>query len=521
MILKNRALLAVSTAAVLALTACGGGGSTDTSANAGPTGEAVSGGTGRIIETTEPRSLDPSLISNTFASSPITGNALYGTLLIDNPETGELEFKMAEDLSSTDGGKTFTLKVRPGIQFSDGTPFDAQAVKTGWEHIKDPATRSPDIPQASLVESSEVVDPLTLEVTLTEPVPSFPSAVLQTTMNWIASPASLAGGQQSMDSNPIGAGPYTLESWSRQDVIKLKRNENYYDDTLPNLDALEIRAIADPDQRYNTVLSGGADLAMEGTWTNLANAKNAGLQAPVQALGGGITLVLNTTTGPFDDVRARKAVATALDLDGINQTEYQGTGVIPATLFDDSSPFYEDTPLAQHNQQEAQGLFDELAAEGKPLEFTVSVFPGNKTFGEAVQTQLSTYKNVKVNVQVIDQAEYGKIMATKDYDSITSAVMFGKDPEPRLSFAFNSESSGNNSGINDAQLDAALQEGRVATDEADRVAAYDTVQNRLAELYPVIFYTRPSPGVVANANVGGIQQYGLGSVLPETLWIQK
>ncbi|MBH0118380.1 ABC transporter substrate-binding protein, partial [Rhodococcus sp. CX] len=93
-----------------------------------------------------------------------------------------------------------------------------------------------------------------------------------------ASPAALQGGQQSIDANPIGAGPYTLESWSRQDVIKLTRNENYYDAPLPHLDKLEIRAIIDADQRYNTLTSGGADLSMEGNWTNLTKANDAGLQ---------------------------------------------------------------------------------------------------------------------------------------------------------------------------------------------------------------------------------------------------
>ncbi|MFF0817224.1 ABC transporter substrate-binding protein [Rhodococcus sp. NPDC003318] len=511
--------MAGAVATALLLSACGGANSTDTAAAGGPSGDPVSGGTGHIIEQAEPRSLDPALIANSWANSPVLGNALYGTLMTDKPNSSDIEYKLAEDFSTADGGKTFTLTLRNGVQFSDGTPFNAEAVKFGWDHIKDPATASADRTQAALVESSRVVDDRTLEVTLVEPVPNFANAILQTGMNWIASPASLQGGQQSIDSNPIGAGPYTLEQWSRQDVIKLTRNAKYYDAPRPYLDKLEIRAIGDADQRYNTLVSGGADLSLEGNWKNIEKANSAGLQNSVVPLGGGTSLVLNTTRAPFDDVRARKAFAIALDLEGINNAVYDGAAELPTTLFDESSPFYKDIPLAEQDRAEAQRLLDELAAEGKPLNFTMSLYPATKAVGEAIQTQLSTFKNITVNVRTVDVAQVGQIMGQKDYDTLVSTVAFA-DPEPRLWFSFHSASSGNTSGIKDAELDAALEKGRTSTDVAERTAAYETVQKRLVELNPVIFYTRAAPGVIANGNVGGIQQYGMGSVLPETLWIQ-
>ncbi|MBH0118393.1 ABC transporter substrate-binding protein, partial [Rhodococcus sp. CX] len=432
----------------------------------------------------------------------------------------EIDFKLAENLTTSDGGKTFTLTLRDGVEFSDGSPFNAEAVKYGWEHIKDPATASPDIPQASLVESSRVVDDRTLEVTLVNPVPNFANAIVETSMNWIASPAALQGGQQSIDANPVGAGPYTLEQWSRQDVIKLTRNENYYDAPLPYLDKLEIRAIGDADQRYNTLASGGADLALEGIWSNVAKARNAGLQNAVVPLGGGTDLALNTTKAPFDDVRARKAFAIALDLDGINNAAFEGTAELPWTLFDESSPSYKDIPLAEHDPAEAQRLLDELAAEGKPLEFTLSLYPSNRAVGEAIQTQLSTLNNITVNVKTIDLAQLGQIMAQRDFDVLVAGLMFN-EPEPRLWFGLHSTSKGNYSGISDAQLDEALDKGLAAQNPAEQVAAYEAVQQRLAELYPLIFYTRAAPAYIANNNVGGVVQYGMGSVLPETLWLQK
>ncbi|MBH0121610.1 ABC transporter substrate-binding protein [Rhodococcus sp. CX] len=512
-------LAATGVVAVLASSACSVGRTEGSFAVEGPTGDPVFGGTGRMIELAEPRSLDPAVLANSFANSPLLGNALYGTLIVDNIETGAIEYKMAEDFSSVDGGKTFTLVLRDGLRFSDGSSFTAASVQNAWEHVKDPAIASPDVPQARMIDSTEVVDDRTLRVNLVEPVPKFAYAIVQTSLNWIASPATLAADQAQKDSAPIGAGPYTLDSWSRQDVIRLVRNDNYYDAPRPYLDRLEIRAIPDADQRYTTLLTGAADLALEGTWQNVDKAMNTGLQSSVVQLGGGTALVLNNTKAPFDDPRARKALSSALDLDMLNTAVYEGTAKVPVHLFDETSPFHTDIPLAHRDRDEAQRLLDELADEGRPLEFTLSLYPNGRSLGEAVQTQLSVFDNVKVNVRTIDLAQAGRILGQKDYDVISSTVVFG-DPEPRLWFGFHSSSNGNRSGVNDSTLDEALDLGRTAQTDAERAAAYGIVQQRLAELNPVVFYTRAAPAVIAHEDVGGIEQYGMGSVLPEELWIQ-
>ncbi|GAA3137935.1 hypothetical protein GCM10020255_013620 [Rhodococcus baikonurensis] len=511
--------MAAAAASMLMLSACSSGNSTDSAIAGGPSGDPVSGGTGRIIQQWEPRTLDPAQMTNWWANAPLLGNALYGTLMTNDLDTGQINFKLAEGLTTADAGKTFTSPCVT-VSRSPTAPLQRRSGQVRLGARQGPGHGLPDIPQASLIESSRVVDDRTLEVTLVNPVPNFANAIVETSMNWIASPAALQGGQQSIDTNPIGAGPYTLEQWSRQDVIKLTRNDKFYDAPLPYLDKLEIRAISDADQRYNTLVSGGADLAVEGVWTNVDKAKNAGLQNAVVPLNGGTDLALNTTTAPFDDVRARKAFAIALDLDGINNSVFEGTAELPHTLFDESSPFYQDIPLVEQDRAEAQRLLDELAAEDKPLEFTISLYPTNKSLGDAIQTQLSTLNNITVHVKTIDLAQLGQLMAQKDYDALVAGLMFS-DPEPRLGFGLHSGSTGNYSGIADAQLDAALDKGLSSQDEAERAASYTVVQQRLAELYPLIFYTRAAPAVIANNNIGGVVQYGMGSVLAETLWLQK
>lgn len=515
---QSKILAAIGAATVLMVAACSEG---DTSeADEGPAGDPVSGGVGRIIQTNEPRSLDPATLGNSWASAALLGNALYGTLFVNDPETDELEFKIAESFESEDGGETFTLVIREGVEFSDGSPLTAEAVAYNWDRIKDPATGSPDIPQAVLIESTEVIDDQTLEVSLTEAVPNFAHAILTTSLNWVGEPESLEGTQEQIDSNPIGAGPYTLVNWARQDVIRLERNDSYWDDPKPYLDELEVRSIPDRDQRVNTVSSGGADVAVESSWQGLDRAESEGLQQQVVPLGGGSAMMLNNQREPFDDPRARRALAYAIEHDELNAAAYEGTARLATTLFEDDSPFYSDISLQEHDPELAQELFDELAAEGNPVSFAFSAFPGDaRIFGEALQAQLSAFDNVDMSIEPIDVAEAGVITAQGDFQAITSTATF-TDPEPRLWFAFHSTSQGNYSGVSDPELDEALDLGRQSEDEQERAAAYETVQEKLVEIMPVVFSIRTSVGIIANDDVGGVQPYGLGSLLPEELWLE-
>ena len=507
----------------LVLTACGGGGGGGDSGTgaAGPSGEPVVGGEGRIITLSEPRGLDPATLSNAYAATALLGNALYGTLMTAD-DAGEIQYSMAESFTTDDGGTTFELKLRPDLVFSDGTPLTAEAVKFNWDRLKDPALGSTGRTEAVMVASTEAVDDRTLRVTLVSPMPKFAHSVIGSNLNWVASPAALQQGAQSFDDNPIGAGPYLLESWKRQAEITLVRNPRYWDAPKPYLDRLVLRSVTDSSQRFNTVLTGGADVAIDSSWVNISKAREAGLVTHTMQLGGGLFAALNTRRPPFDDIRARRAVAAALDLDALNLAAYNGAAQPVDTLFSESSPFYSDTPLRRTDRELAQRLFDELAAEGKPVSFAFTTTPTteNRALAENVQTQLSTFDNVKVEVRVLEVAEFSQLRSTYDFDAVITTAFF-HDPEPRLSTVFAGDSASNLSGIDDPELNRALEIGRTSLSQEERRAAYQTVQERLAELVPAIFIIRVGPSAIAGRNVGGLKQYGIGSLLPEEIWIQK
>lgn len=229
---------------------------------------------------------------------------------------------------------------------------------------------------------------------------------------------------------------------------------------------------------------------------------------------------MNNRRAPFDDIRARKAVQLALDTDNLNLIVYNGEGIVPKTLFAEESPYYQDKPFPETNSEEAQKLFDELAADGTPLSFTFMSYPSSesKTLAEAVQAQLSAYDNVDVKVEIHDIANAQARTAARDFDmSITSAII--QDPDYGLWSAFHSTSPGNFMGVNDPELDEALDRGRESASHDERVEAYNAVENRLADLTVGVFYTKATPAIIYGKDVHGVELYTLGSPLVEEIWI--
>ncbi len=136
--------------------------------------------------------------------------AVYGALLYYDFETGEITPGMAESFTSDDG-KVWTLKLRPGLTFTDGTPFDAAAVAFNWDRILDPALLSPSRAAAQTI-TWNVVDETTLTVTSNEVNHQLPFQLTES-LAFVASPTAIAQKGADFANAPVGAGPFQLTSW--------------------------------------------------------------------------------------------------------------------------------------------------------------------------------------------------------------------------------------------------------------------------------------------------------------------
>src|SRR5262249_41729843 len=132
--------------------------------------------------------------------------AIYGRLLDDTGGSGDLGPSMALGLTTTDAVH-YTLKLRPGLQFTDGTPLDAQAVKFNIGRHQDKTLASPGLGVATSITAMTVADPITLQMTLNAPRAEFPR-IFNRQLGCMASPTAVAAKGDQFGSSPVGAGPF-------------------------------------------------------------------------------------------------------------------------------------------------------------------------------------------------------------------------------------------------------------------------------------------------------------------------
>lgn len=462
------------------------------------------------------RGLDPAQLFNLTPSGDASRMAaIFGQLLSIDAAGGTVSPGLAESISTADHGATWALRLRPGLRFSDGTEFDAEAVLYNYRRILDPGTRSP---LARLLDgvTFRKTDARTVFFTLKRPNNSF-DRVLATNLAYIGSPAAFESDPKGFANNPVGAGPFILEEWVRDDHMTLVRNPGYHAPGLPYLDRLTFLVVADPIQRVNLVAGDQAQAAVPGSDLSYRRrAAQSRLSVTEAPAGGGPMFVFNTRQGPFADVRARRAVATALDLADLAAVIDPGSAA-PVGLYGQHSPFTTRgaVPLVPHDREAAQALFDELAREGTPLSFTITTAQSGlfRRTAEYLQSRLGTFRNVTVTIDIVDNATMDqRVFRNRDYD-LTAQIVPVADPEPNLYNLLYTNGQTNYSGISEPALDAALDAARAAIDRQGRLDAYRTVETLVADLLPVLPFREQAAYTVHRPELIGLELSGDGTLL--------
>ena len=300
---------------------------------------------------------------------------------------GTVEPYLAESMEPNADLTEWTLKLRPDVQFHDGTPLDAQALKTVFDdYLKQPTSRV----AASLadVTSLDVVDDLTVVYRLAEPNAAFPDELV-TAAGWPFSPTAAAAAGDDAGANPVGTGPFRFVSWQRDSNLVVEKNADYWQEGLPHLDKITFRPIPDEDTRLSSLQSGDIDVMQSLRQATVIKARDLDAVNNFEHLGsnsGGSTM--NVSRPPFDDVRVRQALAHAMDQEALIEV-LGGKGVTPVQtqFFSPDSPYYSEKLEAsypEYDVEKAQELYDDYVndpersdgkAVGEPISFTFTCPP--------------------------------------------------------------------------------------------------------------------------------------------------
>ncbi len=513
----KRRLAVVTAAALFTLTACASASSTS-SAGGSSSAPPVRGGALTISLASEARGLDP------FAASPqgaVDGNrldAIYDVLLRLDSKTDKIEPGIATSLTTTDN-LSWTLKLRSGVTFTDGTPFDAAAVEYTWEQHSVAANGS--LESAALTGATfVVVDPLTLKIVLPTANSTFDKLVARA-VPYIMSPTAFKKeGLSTFSQHPVGAGPFEVEQWVRDDHLTLRRNPAYWDAPLPNLDELTFTISNDETQRYNSFVAGESDLMLTQTSQTISRAQKAGDDVDLHELNGGDALMFNDATAPFDDVRAREAIAYGLSRTRLNAVVYDGTGTVSGDPFRRTSPYYvAGMATPDDDPAKAQQLLDELAADGRALSFTLLVpsTTQGRELGEYVQAALSSLKNIKVGIKTADPTAYLVALAYNHSYQLSFSTLRWDDPEPVLYNRLHSGRADNYDQYSNPAMDEALDADRTASTTAGHVAAITQAQKIMKADIPFWLYQQAEVGAIHTSQVAGVQFFNEGTMRTELL----
>ncbi|WP_162941600.1 ABC transporter substrate-binding protein [Desertimonas flava] len=481
-------------AALAVAVASAGGAVSATSVETAPPSEPAeptTGGSAKMVMLGSLVAMDPSLhrVSLAYAEGAIMG-AVFGHLAYFNPQTGEVELYFLESLEPNEASTVWTLTLHDGIKFSDGTPMNAEAIKFNIERSADPETGSRFQAVAAPLEL-EVLDELTLQVTLPAPNPGW-AGDLVANFAGIGSPTAI---QAAIDegvevgTRPVGAGPFMVKDWDPGQTITLERNPYFaeFHPGRPYLDELTFENVTDRSQQVSAVASGAAQMTSTiggGPTAELLESANA----IASHMGGGATLNLNTARPPFDDVRARQALYYALDRSLLAEASTPNTPVV-TNLFPASSPFYDAAyDLPAQNPEEAQRLFDELAAEGKPLEWTLTVTPSpsETALVDTIIAQLAEYENVSFEALFLQPTEQIAASTSGEYQALSWAMQV-VSPIPSVYQAVHPEGYLNPGKWSNDTVAGALENLQSATTVEEQKAVWDVVQEQIIADVPVIF----------------------------------
>lgn len=434
-------------------------------------GTPKTGGQLTIADYGEPRSLDPTV---TYANGATGGSAMaaiYDELVRYDYTSKTWVPQLAESITGSKGNTVWTLKLRPGVKFTNGQPLDSAAVLNSLKYYQSKYAYQSNLLLAS-VASTKAPDAQTVVFTLRSPWSDFPDMLAQGP-GMIMAPAAYANPKKF---KPIGAGPFTFGSYSPGESLVLNANKNYAGGA-PYLASLKFIWIGatDDQAKVDALGSGTADTAFLRDPEVVAKARKSGLPGFMTAQGMNDVLNINARKGrPASDLLVRQAINYAIDVDAYAKRTTNGAAIATKSIYGPGSPWYTASP-AQYDPAKAKDLVTQAKAKGfnGQLSFVYSASPTAQSAAVLIKALLDAAGfNVKLEPlrSVADQVQ--KLYVTHDFDiAIGSNSLSDVDPYAGLASPFGSQSPSNATGWGSPEMDKALAElGAAATPDATKAA---------------------------------------------------
>ncbi len=470
---------AVAAATALALSGCS---SSTPASNAAASSSPVKGGALTMAWSADVLSMDK---TTTFDNNSIrVMEQIMEPLFQASPDGTKLEPWLATGYTISDDKLTYTIKLREGVTFSDGTPVTSADVKfsidedtktadTGWGFIN------------AAIDKVTATDPMTVTIGL-----KYAWAPLIADLSLFSNgviPNNYGGKTaEQFYTAPVGTGPFVWDAWKKGESLTLTANSKYWQPGKPYLDRVTWNVVPDATTRKLQVQGGQIDIDDTPDWSSLASLKSS---AGVNALTFPSTqldyIAFNQQKAPFDDVHIRKAISMAIDREALVKAVLFGNGAAADSLLAPGVPFYDGKTGAA--TFDVAGAKAEMAKSTKPAGFSTSLLisSGNPNQGAVAQIMQAELKEIGITMEIrqLDPTANKKARLASDFDMATSAwTMDIPDPDEWTSFAVdpNGGSHSTFTYYNNPDVIAINKKAQQETDDAKRQVLYTQLQTQAA-----------------------------------------
>ncbi|GAA4803743.1 ABC transporter substrate-binding protein [Tomitella cavernea] len=497
-------LAAVLAAAALITTGCASSGDDTTSGSTGDStvariqdlsdgmvnvtedaGPPVEGGTLSFAAYSEPKALDP---AETIAAVTTGGTELvniYDSLMRYDTTEQKVVPEMAKDLEHSDDYRTWTLTLRDGVDFSDGTPVDAGAVKASQERYV--AAKGPEagLWAANVVDIS-IPDDKTVVYTLNKTWPEF-DLMLTSGPGMIVAASAGAPGD---GFTPVGAGPFTLGEWRPGESMTLDANPDYWNGK-PHLDAVKFVYMPTMEVSKDTFMGGGVDMTFVREPDDVTEMLDRGMPGYVNMTSAGNVYIINAAPGrPGADPRIRKAIQLAVDPSAVAQRAYGNPEFGEGVLFPEYSRWHTDAPGPTFDPEAAKRLVAEAKADGVNTTLVSINAPeqARQQQALALEAQLEAVGftvDTKIMPTIGDQIRV--IAAERDYDLGAWGLAYREsDPFPKMFATLTSDGKQTYGMPTSPEMDALVNRFQTATDMDQKLQVMAQIQQQVNEDVPFI-----------------------------------
>ena len=482
------------------------------------------GGTIRAALGNENATLDP--LTSGFVSERQVYYNMYDSLVAIDTSLKIIP-NLAESWETPDP-QTYIFHLRKDVKFHDGTDFNADAVKFNLDrYLNDKASRRAG--EISFIQTTEVVDPYTVKVSLKAPFAPF-LANLVDRAGMMLSPAAIKAGGEDFSRKPVGAGTgaFKFVEWINNDHLTLERNPNYWKkdasgNQLPYLDKVIYRVFTDSTVLLTNLKTGDMDAAYTVSPKDVAGTKSGSDIVLRDAPGLSFNAFeFNTKAPPFDKKELRQAVAEAIDREQISKTVYFGTFQVGYGPIPPSSWAFD--PTLKPYSGNADKAKQYLAAGGQPNGFT---FEYKLDAGNPVGVQLLQLVKdqlAKANITLnITQQEAAKNQADAQAGNF-QATAYGWsgriDPDGNIYNQLHTGGGLSDTKYSNPQVDDLLDKSRGTTDQAQRKEFFQQAQKLIVDDAPMAWWGFAPAYLITRPNVQGMQIYADYIMRFDVAWLK-